>query len=81
MQATSDGTEKFFVAQAATLEEKTRSLLPAETILKALDERVEKLTTSYNTHRGKVSRLTEEMMGMNTKAANKMVQAMHSPCF
>ncbi|MEC8120174.1 MAG: DNA recombination protein RmuC, partial [Actinomycetota bacterium] len=27
---------------------------------------------------GKVSRLTEEMMGMNT-AANKMVQAMHSP--
>ena len=79
MQATSDGTEKFFVAQAATLEEKTKSLLtPAETILKALDERVEKLTTSYNTHQGKVSRLTEEMMGMNT-AANKMVQAMHSP--
>ena len=27
MQATSDGTEKFFVAQAATLEEKTKSLL------------------------------------------------------
>ena len=79
MQVTSDGTEKFFVAQAATLEEKTKSLLtPAETILKALDERVEKLTTSYNTHQGKVSRLTEEMMGMNT-AANKMVQAMHSP--
>ena len=79
MQANSDGTEKFFVAQAATLEEKTKSLLtPAETILKALDERVEKLTTSYNTHQGKVSRLTEEMMGMNT-AANKMVQAMHSP--
>ena len=79
MQASSDGTEKFFVAQAATLEEKTKSLLtPAETILKALDERVEKLTTSYNTHQGKVSRLTEEMMGMNT-AANKMVQAMHSP--
>ena len=79
MQATSDGTEKFFVAQAATLEEKTKSLLtPAETILKALDERVEKLTTSYNTHQGKVSRLTEEMMGMNT-AANKMVQSMHSP--
>tara|TARA_B100000965_G_C19543690_1_gene736771 strand:- start:53 stop:1255 length:1203 start_codon:yes stop_codon:yes gene_type:complete len=79
MQATSDGTEKFFVAQAATLEEKTKILLtPAETILKALDERVEKLTTSYNTHQGKVSRLTEEMMGMNT-AANKMVQAMHSP--
>ena len=79
MQATSDGTEKFFVAQAATLEEKTKSLLtPAETILKALDERVEKLTTSYDTHQGKVSRLTEEMMGMNT-AANKMVQAMHSP--
>ena len=79
MQATSDGTEKFFVAQAATLEEKTKSLLtPAETILKALDERVEKLTTSYNTHQGKVSRLTEEMMGMNT-AANKIVQAMHSP--
>ncbi len=79
MQATSDGTEKFFVAQAATLEEKTKSLLtPAETILKALDERVEKLTTTYNTHQGKVSRLTEEMMGMNT-AANKMVQAMHSP--
>ena len=79
MQATSDGTEKFFVAQAATLEEKTKRLLtPAETILKALDERVEKLTTSYNTHQGKVSRLTEEMMGMNT-AANKMVQAMHSP--
>ena len=79
MQATSDGTEKFFVAQAATLEEKTKSLLtPAETILKALDQRVEKLTTSYNTHQGKVSRLTEEMMGMNT-AANKMVQAMHSP--
>jgi len=79
MQITSDGTEKFFVAQAATLEEKTKSLLtPAETILKALDERVEKLTTSYNTHQGKVSRLTEEMMGMNT-AANKMVQAMHSP--
>ena len=79
MQATSDGTEKFFVAQAATLEEKTKSLLtPAEIILKALDERVEKLTTSYNTHQGKVSRLTEEMMGMNT-AANKMVQAMHSP--
>ena len=79
MQAPSDGTEKFFVAQAATLEEKTKSLLtPAETILKALDERVEKLTTSYNTHQGKVSRLTEEMMGMNT-AANKMVQAMHSP--
>ena len=79
MQATSDGTEKFFVAQAATLEEKTKNLLtPAETILKALDERVEKLTTSYNTHQGKVSRLTEEMMGMNT-AANKMVQAMHSP--
>ena len=66
MQASSDGTEKFFVAQAATLEEKTKSLLtPAETILKALDERVEKLTTSYNTHQGKVSRLTEEMMGMN----------------
>ena len=79
MQATSDGTEKFFVAQAATLEEKTKNLLtPAETILKALDERMEKLTTSYNTHQGKVSRLTEEMMGMNT-AANKMVQAMHSP--
>jgi len=79
MQATSDGTEKFFVAQAATLEEKTKNLLsPAETILKALDERVEKLTTSYDTHQGKVSRLTEEMMGMNT-AANKMVQAMHSP--
>ena len=79
MQASSDGTEKFFVAQAATLEEKTKSLLtPAETILKALDERVEKLTTSYDTHQGKVSRLTEEMMGMNT-AANKMVQAMHSP--
>ena len=79
MQASSDGTEKFFVAQAATLEEKTKRLLtPAETILKALDERVEKLTTSYNTHQGKVSRLTEEMMGMNT-AANKMVQAMHSP--
>ena len=79
MQANSDGTEKFFVAQAATLEERTKSLLtPAETILKALDERVEKLTTSYNTHQGKVSRLTEEMMGMNT-AANKMVQAMHSP--
>ena len=79
MQVTSDGTEKFFNAQAATLEEKTKSLLtPAETILKALDERVEKLTTSYNTHQGKVSRLTEEMMGMNT-AANKMVQAMHSP--
>ena len=79
MQVNSDGTEKFFVAQAATLEEKTKSLLtPAETILKALDERVEKLTTSYNTHQGKVSRLTEEMMGMNT-AANKMVQAMHSP--
>ena len=79
MQANSDGTEKFFVAQAATLEEKTKSLLtPAETILKALDERVEKLTTSYNTHQGKVSRLTEEMRGMNT-AANKMVQAMHSP--
>ena len=79
MQANTDGTEKFFVAQAATLEEKTKSLLtPAETILKALDERVEKLTTSYNTHQGKVSRLTEEMMGMNT-AANKMVQAMHSP--
>ena len=79
MQASSDGTEKFFVAQAATLEEKTKSLLtPAETILKALDERVEKLTTSYNTNQGKVSRLTEEMMGMNT-AANKMVQAMHSP--
>ncbi len=79
MQANSDGTEKFFVAQAATLEEKTKSLLtPAETILKALDERVEKLTTCYNTHQGKVSRLTEEMMGMNT-AANKMVQAMHSP--
>lgn len=79
MQVTSDGTEKFFNAQAATLEEKTKSLLtPAETILKALDERVEKLTTSYDTHQGKVSRLTEEMMGMNT-AANKMVQAMHSP--
>ena len=79
MQVTSDGTEKFFNAQAATLEEKTKSLLtPAETILKALDERVDKLTTSYNTHQGKVSRLTEEMMGMNT-AANKMVQAMHSP--
>ena len=79
MQVTSDGTEKFFTAQAATLEEKTKSLLtPAETILKALDDRVEKLTTSYDTHQGKVSRLTEEMMGMNT-AANKMVQAMHSP--
>ncbi|OUV77198.1 MAG: hypothetical protein CBC90_06205 [Acidimicrobiaceae bacterium TMED130] len=79
MQITSDGTEKFFNAQTATLEEKTKSLLtPAETILKALDQRVEKLTTSYNTHQGKVSRLTEEMMGMNT-AANKMVQAMHSP--
>ena len=79
MQVTSDGTEKFFNAQAATLEEKTKRLLtPAETILKALDERVDKLTTSYNTHQGKVSRLTEEMMGMNT-AANKMVQAMHSP--
>ena len=79
MQITSDATEKFFNAQTATLEEKTKSLLtPAETILKALDQRVEKLTTSYNTHQGKVSRLTEEMMGMNT-AANKMVQAMHSP--
>lgn len=79
MQVTSDGTEKFFTAQAATLEEKTKSLLtPAETILKALDDRVEKLTTSYDTHQGKVSRLTEEMMGMNT-AANKMAQAMHSP--
>ena len=63
MQASSDGAEKFFVAQAATLEEKTKNLLtPAETILKALDERVQKLTTSYNTHQGKVSRLTEEMM-------------------
>ena len=40
MQATSDGTEKFFVA-AATLEEEPKPLTPAETILKALDERVE----------------------------------------
>ncbi len=79
MQASTDGTEKFFTAKTETLEQQTKNLLtPAETLLKALDDRVEKLTTSYNTHQGKVSRLTEEMMGMNT-AANKMVQAMHSP--
>ena len=77
MQASTDGTEKFFTAKTETLEEQTKSLLsPTEKALKDLEQRVEKLTTSYDTHQGKVSRLTEEMLGMNT-AANKMVQAMH----
>tara|TARA_B100001094_G_scaffold284904_1_gene298692 strand:- start:47 stop:1243 length:1197 start_codon:yes stop_codon:yes gene_type:complete len=79
MQASTDGTEKFFTAKTETLEEQTKSLLsPTEKALKDLEQRVEKLTSSYDTHQGKVSRLTEEMLGMNT-AANKMVQAMHSP--
>ena len=79
MTETNKATEQVFNDKTKLMDQQTKDLLqPAEQLLKALDEKVKSLTKSYDTHQGKVTRLTEEMQGMNT-AANNMVAAMKSP--